>query len=172
MASSKITTIDLEEPVVEALNTIDTVADQITEMNGEVDSIKTTVEDNATGISNLNTQLINITNQLANNSGSALVTEQSGITALVVSGGGDADRTVLSFTGKGILIIPGSGIYGKYTSIKVDGVETYNKSHSSYYSTVSLGNITLYFNESVSVNIEPSDANYTRGIQYQLIRYK
>ena len=43
MGSSKISTIDLEEPVVQALNTIDTVADQITTVDGNVNTINTNV---------------------------------------------------------------------------------------------------------------------------------
>lgn len=44
MGSNKISTIDLEEPVVEALNTIDTVADQITDMTAAVNEIKSTLD--------------------------------------------------------------------------------------------------------------------------------
>lgn len=53
MASSKITTKDLSEPVVDALNTIDTVADQITVVDGNVSSIKSTVESNSNKLDNV-----------------------------------------------------------------------------------------------------------------------
>lgn len=71
MGSNKISTIDLEEPVVEALNTIDTVADQVSTVDSNVNSIKSTVEDTSikmndmgdslatvnTNVNNLNTRL-------------------------------------------------------------------------------------------------------------------
>lgn len=54
MGSNKISTIDLEEPVVETLNTIDTVADQVTVVSGNTNTILTTVQDNNAKISAIN----------------------------------------------------------------------------------------------------------------------
>ena len=65
MGSNKISTIDLEEPVLVALNTIDTVADQITAVDANVDSIKTTVEDNNAKINTVNTGIEAINTELA-----------------------------------------------------------------------------------------------------------
>ena len=65
MGSNKISTIDLEEPVVVALNTIDSVADQITTVDSNVDSIKTTVEDNNSKINTVNTGIEAINTELA-----------------------------------------------------------------------------------------------------------
>lgn len=64
MGSSKITTKDLSEPVVEALNTIDTVADQITTVDTNVNSIKSTVEGNSNKLDTINTNATNINTRL------------------------------------------------------------------------------------------------------------
>ena len=63
MASSKITTKDLSEPVVDALNTIDTVADQITVVDGNVSSIKSTVEGNSNKLDTIQNNLSVLSNQ-------------------------------------------------------------------------------------------------------------
>lgn len=49
MGSSKISTLDLEEPVVEVLNTIDTVADQLTVVDTNIDTILTRLTDTRAG---------------------------------------------------------------------------------------------------------------------------
>ena len=64
MASSKITTVDLEEPIVEALNTIDTVADQVSVVDNNVNSIKSTVESNANVLDTINTNTTNVNTRL------------------------------------------------------------------------------------------------------------
>lgn len=57
MGSSKITTKDLSEPVVEALNTIDTVADQVSVVDSNVNSIKSTVEGNSSKLDTIGTNV-------------------------------------------------------------------------------------------------------------------
>ena len=53
MGSNKISTIDLEEPVVSALNTIDTVADQITSLTTDTSDIKAVVDGNSTKLNTI-----------------------------------------------------------------------------------------------------------------------
>ena len=64
MGSSKITTKDLSDPVVEAVNTIDTVADQITTVDSNVNSIKSTVEGNSGKLDTINTNSTNLNSRL------------------------------------------------------------------------------------------------------------
>ena len=60
MGSDKITAFDLEEPVVETLNTVDNVAEQISDVNSDTDSIKAIVEDNATKLASINENVDNV----------------------------------------------------------------------------------------------------------------
>ena len=88
MGSSKISTIDLEEPVIAALNTIDTVADQITAVDSNVSSIKTTVEANGTAIDNVKS-VVDGNKALLENGTYGLSAIKTAVNNLANSGGND-----------------------------------------------------------------------------------
>ena len=57
MTSEKITTFDLDPAIVMSLNTIDTIADQIANIDTNTSSIKTTVENHTTYLNTINTNV-------------------------------------------------------------------------------------------------------------------
>ena len=99
MASSKINTFDLEDPVVEALNTIDTVADSIGVIDGKITTIDSNVDKIYDNIIEVTSNVQSLTNRLtADRAGYLDLLNNStyGLNAIktAVSGNGTALGTV------------------------------------------------------------------------------